>query len=249
MKIRVLIKTICLFSWGLMLSSESVEQPPRLEKVQRLVSEVSNISPIGRTYTYDDRGRLIKTVLDFDGIADELDGFYTYTYDDETRLLTRSQHDPKKFDEPFRVATFNEFGDIIKTEFNREPGDDQVNTSTYTYDVEGRKLTEERDNNNDGADVFFDYTYERNKVIERIDRTRPGFEDSVTIYIYDDRGNLIRTDEADENLVVTRSKNFTSYIYDDNNINIITIINDIIGDGSLERITNYVWEEFEILVD
>jgi len=263
MKIRVLVKTICLFALGLTLSacggggsssSEPVEQPPRTEKVQRLVSQTADITfylfgteNLFEDNFYDEKGLLVrKEIRTEDRPFGETDGdtYYIYTYDDQNDLLTRSV-----FRNNFLtvLAEYDENGDEFKKTFYNIDGTNRSSVGIFTYDDNGRKLTEifEADNRT-GRNRS--YSYDGNTVL-RIDNN---FANTTLKSTLDEEGNVIMREYMFQSI---DDVNTISYLRDDNGNVITETISQVRvfkADGRVVnrvKTINYKWEEFEILVD
>ena len=175
------------------------------------------------TYTYDSKGNILSYVK-----SNEKNNTY-YTYNSNGKIV-REQSDGN-----YKYYTYDNKGNnliyaTLKEEYTGEAPalyDSSLtcfDTTTYTYDSKGRVTKEE---NSDGSSVSYEYdasgnvTKETNVTLEN-DKTKT----TVTIYTYDEMGNILNTqsegdngsyiyDKAGRTLRVTQNGKTTRTLYDD----------------------------------
>jgi len=113
---------------------------------------------------------------------------------------------------------------------------------TYTYDDNGKRLTQSNDSNADGAaDQIYTYTYDSdgNRLTESTDNDADGAANSTTTYTYDDNGNRLSfSRDGDLDGIVDRILTYTYDSYD----NLLSYSVDDNGDGISDAINTYTYD-------
>lgn len=158
---------------------------------------------------------------------DVRNGFYSDIEDIFASIIIHSIEIDEDSDGNFdsiKTYTYNEKDAILRIDFDND-GDDIPDTSqffnhTYTYDNNGNVITHTEDDlsNGEGTDYQWTYTYDafNNKTSELIEYVQSGYNPTKNIWIYDERGNMIR-----EELSVSEFSDpdsIKTWLYNDNNL-------------------------------
>lgn len=198
--------------------------------------------------TYDEKGRLDIQYLSEDGKQEDIANYETCTYAYfEDGSVTRTYElnvDEGQLNK--WIWTLNKHGDTVKLQSYVDDVLSQTSTNVFEYDEKDRKVVKYFDNSNSGVIVRNTYyTYEDLKVFRFFDSLLSGRK-VYTISTYNEEGDLIQYDLADEFWNATTTKQYEYiYTYDDNNNLIAKSVKRAGSPGNGETKT-YEWQEYQI---
>ena len=179
------------------------------------------------SYTYDDRGNLIKKYTSYSTYTGNI---VTYTYDKNDNMLNKN-HDYNadgKIDYQY-IYTYNKHNDLLKKSYDYNADgkiDYDVDCYSYTYDDNGRileKVITSCDKNNQFTKKeVYTYTYDKNEnVITKVYKkylqsyNYKDQKEGIYNYTYDQNNNL--TKESYKDSYYGYKDYIYTYEYDENN--------------------------------
>lgn len=142
------------------------------------------------TFTYDEKGQLIKKTYDSNNVEDPWSIVYTYTYDENGNLLVDDRVQSSGYNTRYEY-TYDEGGaPIKKTEYTPHGTYYYV----WEYDKAGNEILEKRSFADGTRDYMYSQTYDEagNRIKTHY---QYGVSDEVvgeTFYEYDEHGNLLK---------------------------------------------------------
>lgn len=188
-------------------------------------------------YTYDELGRVVTMVQNFDTKR-----MFEYTYDENNNEIKRVVY---AVDTPDIKNTteqvFDENGKVIKITESSENGS-YVYVTTHTYDERGNILTrfKVRENSEAETDQVYTYKYDENgNILEQTVEARRTGGKNKYVFEYDVNGNRIKEElyHEDAKLYIT-----TEHTYDSENRVVKTVI-EYAEEKKLPTIYEYEYDE------
>lgn len=228
-----------------------------------------NVSNAATTYTYDDNGKVaVKEIANANSTV------YRYEYEYTGELVSkefmyadnlpigRIEYEYKSDGNVTLETSYSANGAIFTTIYEYDDSDNLVNkaygkqgespseTTIWTYDSEGNKISENTETNTNGSRcTYYEWKYDTyGNIIEEIHREYVGKElerEYITSYTYEySADGLIEKKEIATqgfyNYGETESDSYSCYIYEYNSDNLLCKESHMNSDGELES-----WIEYE----
>jgi hypothetical protein len=175
----------------LVYSSETTFEGEQRQVTVDDVDGAGEIPPDTTTFLYEE-GRLSAETLDLE--SDQvIDSRTRYAYDLQGRIKSESldEGDDGSVEERDRHTYDGDSDRVVTTVYDHPVGGKVEDRSTYLYDQDGRQVSHQRDNGQDGSiDYLRTSVYEDGHLVERvIDWDGDGPDPGLTMQIeYDDQG-------------------------------------------------------------